>query len=401
MSLKLDKNKKYLLACSFGPDSMALFGMLRKEGYKFEVAHVNYGLRKEAKDETENLKTYCETLGVKLYILRVKQMEQKGNLEAECRKIRYTFFAKVLKKAGLDAVLVAHNEDDVIETFIMQKNRKSLVKHYGIAAKTKLCDAIVIRPILDKPKADLLKYCEKNKIPFAIDNSNLTDEFERNKIRHNIVSKMGKEKRREMILDIDAKNRFIENRDTYLNTLDLHQVENLKPLDDEYLAVGLNIMIRRVDPVASVSMAMAQEIRKILNSRKPNVRFPISSTLVFEKSYDTCRFAGIASTNYSYLMKMPAQLDTPYFYADFRTDTSDRNVTVNDYPITIRRANPNDEIEIKNYKVEVRRLFIDWKVPLDLRDKWPVIVNCYGKVIYIPHYKKGFKRTAKLNFYVK
>lgn len=380
---------------------MALFNMLRKEGYYFEVGHVNYGLRKEAKAETENLKNYCESLGIKLYILRVKEMEPKANLEAECRKIRYQFFAKVVKKAGLDAVLVAHNEDDVIETFIMQKNRKSLVKHYGIAENTTLCDTTIIRPILDKPKADLLNYCVKNKVPFAIDNSNLTDEFERNKIRHGIVSKMGKEKRREAILDIDAKNRVIANRDAYLNTLDLHKVENLKPLDDEYLAVGLNIMVRRVDPVASVSMSMAQEIRKILNSRKPNVRFPISSVLVFEKSYETCRFTGIARTNYSYLMKMPDVLDTQWFYADFRTGAEDRNVTVNDYPITIRRANPNDEIEIKDYKCEVRRLFIDWKVPLDLRDRWPVIVNCYGKVIYIPHYRKDFKKTAKLNFYVK
>ena len=36
--LNLEKNKKYLLACSYGPDSMALFDMLLKEGYRFAVA---------------------------------------------------------------------------------------------------------------------------------------------------------------------------------------------------------------------------------------------------------------------------------------------------------------------------------------------------------------------------
>ena len=46
--LNLEKNKHYLLACSFGPDSMALFDMLIKEGYRFTVAHVNYHLRAEA-----------------------------------------------------------------------------------------------------------------------------------------------------------------------------------------------------------------------------------------------------------------------------------------------------------------------------------------------------------------
>ena len=54
--LNLDKNKKYLLACSFGPDSMALFDMLLKEGYKFAVAHVNYRLRSEADDEEISLR---------------------------------------------------------------------------------------------------------------------------------------------------------------------------------------------------------------------------------------------------------------------------------------------------------------------------------------------------------
>ena len=51
--LNLEKNKHYLLACSFGPDSMALFDMLLKEGYKFSVAHVNYHLRKEANEEEQ------------------------------------------------------------------------------------------------------------------------------------------------------------------------------------------------------------------------------------------------------------------------------------------------------------------------------------------------------------
>ena len=46
--LNIDKKKKYLLACSDGPDSMALFKMLLLEGYQFSVAHVNYHLRQES-----------------------------------------------------------------------------------------------------------------------------------------------------------------------------------------------------------------------------------------------------------------------------------------------------------------------------------------------------------------
>ena len=53
--LSLDKNQKYLLACSHGPDSMALFYMLKEEGYNFAVAHVNYHLREESNLEQQQL----------------------------------------------------------------------------------------------------------------------------------------------------------------------------------------------------------------------------------------------------------------------------------------------------------------------------------------------------------
>lgn len=401
MAFKLDKKQKYLLACSYGPDSMALFSLLMSAHYNFEVAHVNYGLRKEAKKETENLVKYCEENNVKIHVLNVKKMDEKNNLEAECRKIRYEFFKKVMKKSDLKAVLVAHNEDDLIETYLMQKNRKNIVNYFGIAEKTEIFDIEVIRPLLMYTKASLQKYCDQNKVPYAIDLSNLTDEFERNKIRHNIVSKMDKEKRRNILGEIAQKNRDIANRDKYLNCIDLNDVKTLLSLNDEFLAVGLNIMVRRFDKNASISLPLSKEIRKILESSKPNVRLPLSNNMVFVKAYEECYFNGIGEHHYSYVMKRPQVLDTPFFYADFSSGAANRNVSINDYPITIRRANPNDIIQIKDYEVEARRLFIDWKMPTDLRNRWPVIVNREGKVIYIPHYQKDFDIVSNLNFYVK
>ena len=43
--LKLDKKKKYIVGCSFGPDSMALFFMLLKENYDFVVLNIDYNYR--------------------------------------------------------------------------------------------------------------------------------------------------------------------------------------------------------------------------------------------------------------------------------------------------------------------------------------------------------------------
>ena len=58
--LKLDKDKKYLLACSFGPDSMALLDVAYNNNFNFVVAHVNYHHRDEADYEEKSLREYIK-----------------------------------------------------------------------------------------------------------------------------------------------------------------------------------------------------------------------------------------------------------------------------------------------------------------------------------------------------
>ena len=124
--LNLDKNKKYLLACSFGPDSMALFDMLLKGGYSFEVAHVNYHFRKESDYEELSLRNYCKEYEINLHVYENKKII-RNNIEATCREIRYDFFADIYHKYGFDGLLIAHNQDDLIETYLLHKKRKNLV----------------------------------------------------------------------------------------------------------------------------------------------------------------------------------------------------------------------------------------------------------------------------------
>ena len=100
-------------------------------------------------------------------------------------------------------------------------------------------------------------------------------------------------------------------------------------------------------------------------------------------------------------MEKPGVLDTKEFFLDFTKESANRNVFPGSYPITIRTAKPNDQIKIKEYFKSTRRLFIDWKMPKDLRQKWPVILDNTGKIVYMPRYQAEFKKDAKTNFYVK
>ena len=95
MELKFDKTKTYILACSFGPDSMALFNMLLKQEYKFVVCHVNYNTRKESNYEAKSLHEFCKKHNIEMYLKSVKYSQEDGNFEAWAREVRYSFFKEI------------------------------------------------------------------------------------------------------------------------------------------------------------------------------------------------------------------------------------------------------------------------------------------------------------------
>ena len=399
--INLDKNKTYLLACSFGPDSMALFDMLLKEDIKFSAALVNYHLRPESNYEMEGFIHYCQKHNISYHVKDLVHGVGDFNVEAECRRIRYLYFAELAKQFHYDAVLVAHNEDDVIETYLMQKNRQNLVVFYGIKEKTVINNTLIVRPLLQYSKAFLKSYCEDNNVPFSIDVSNFDTKYLRNKYRHNIVKKMTIQERQNIIKEINNRNEELKSLFAKLDATDLSDVDELRKLDNKEFAYALNKMVKELDESISISMGQAKELRKILSIPSGNISVPIGLNLVFRKSYKRVEFVRLINYKYQYVIEKPTIFDCEQFFLDFSGDTSNRNVTLEDYPLTIRTYHPGDKYMIKNYLVSVRRLFIDWKMPLTKRETWPIIVNKDGKIIYIPRYSDDFKVTENLNFYVK
>lgn len=397
----LDKNERYLLACSFGPDSMSLFHMLLIQGYNFEVAHVNYGLRKEADYETKSLNEYCKEHSINLYIKRAK-VDHSKNIEEECRNIRYSFFAELSKTYEYKAVLVAHNEDDLIETYLLQKKRNIYANYYGIMQNINIFGINVIRPLLGKKKSELETYCQKNKVPFSIDSSNLSDEYERNKIRHNIVSKMSEEDRNNILLEIKKKNESSQQMIKHINIENLNDKNYVLSLNHDEFIVALNLLIKKLDISYSISSLCCQEIRKILLSQKPNIIFKINNKVSFIKEYNNLNFvSNKKERTYSYKVENPSIVDNENFFFDLFKDLNKRNLDISDFPITIRTYRSGDVYQIKDYVVSVRRLFIDWKMPLSLRKKWPILVNQFGVIVYIPRYQTNFDKNSSPSFFVK
>ena len=399
--LNLEKNRHYLLACSFGPDSMALFDMLLKEGYKFSVAHVNYHLRKESNEEESKLRDFCVEHNIGIYVRDVNEVLGESNLEMKCREIRYNFFISVMKENKFDALLVAHQEDDLIETYLMQKRRKNLVNYFGIKEISYFSDIEIIRPLLRYRKEELMMYCRMFNVPYAIDKTNLEDHFLRNQIRHSVVEKLSPIERKDILSEIDQANEKLSQIFITISKINDNKIDSYLRLNDVEFLYAVVALGRKLKPDFIVSKKQGEELRKVLESNKPNIALNVDG-LCFFKEYDVLGFREFdENLDYFYDMVEPGILDTPYFFLDFTVDSSNRNVKEDDYPLVIRNAQKDDEYEISGYKKELRRLFIDWKMPESARNRWPIIVNKDGIIVYVPRYQKDFVPEENCNFFVK
>ena len=397
--------KTYLAAVSFGPDSMALLAMLIEKGYNLVVCHVNYHKRKESDMEEKSLTSFCHNKNIPLYVHHAGHAPQCVNFQAWARDIRYRFFGEIYVKVHAVGLFVAHQEDDDLETYLMQKSKKKILSYYGIRYETTLYDMKVYRPLLSYRKNELRKYCDDNHIPYAIDSSNEADGYERNRIRHHQVQVASLEQRALWKHEKEEMNSLREKQ--MLNIQHVLQdgridVKLFLSLTEEERMLCLHECISSILPHYALSKYKATMMIQAAESKKPNWHMLLEPPYSVVKAYNemyvqrACRFQG-----FYYQMEEPSLLDTPYFCADFRGDTSNRNIFSYDYPLVIRTFEPGDALMVKSVKKTLRRLFIDWKMPLELRDKWPIFVNCKGEIVYVPRYRHDFKTDSHSNLIVK
>lgn len=168
---------------------MDILRKLKEENiFEFQIiaAHINHGLRENARKDEEYVKEYCEKYNIELYIKHAEiqkiAKETKRGLEETGRKVRYDFFEEILQKTNSNKIAIAHNKNDNAETIIMNLLRGSGISGLkGIEPKR---ENKYIRPIVETSREEIEQYCEEEKLNPRIDESNLENEYTRNKIRN-------------------------------------------------------------------------------------------------------------------------------------------------------------------------------------------------------------------------
>ena len=390
LKLNLDKSKKYVVACSFGPDSMALLYLSLKNNLNIVVAHVNYHKRNVSNFEQQSLTQFCNENNIKIEVLDTANLIVSGNFQEWARETRYNFFKKVAQKYDADGVLVAHQEDDVIETYLMQKNRKNLVKYWGIREENEILGVKVFRPLLSYSKQELLDYDIDNKIPYSIDESNLTDHYSRNKVRHSVVEKLTKEERKNLILEIKNLQKVDEKFVPKIS------YKKFSKMSYENVVRFIDFFMEKQGEHRDLSAKFVEEIQKSF-ATSANISFKITDHVTISKMYDDVEITN-PNDFFAYELIVDKKAKNEFIEVDFTTGAEDRGIKKEDFPLFVRNVNPKDKIKVKDYFVEVRRQFINWKMPTHLRKMWPGIYNKNNELIYVPRYRKDFADNHKSIF---
>lgn len=217
---------KIVLGVSGGPDSITMLDILReiREEFDFEivVAHINHMIRKEAIQDEEYVKKYCEKNNIKCFVKRIDVIDIANNkkigTEEAGRLVRYEFFDEVLKQTGSNKIAIAHNKNDKVETIIMHVLRGSGLS--GLKGIEPIRGNI-IRPLIECEREEIEKYCDENRLEPRIDKTNFENDYTRNKIRNIVIPYIEKELNPNIIETIDRLSEVAKKEDRYLEKVAL------------------------------------------------------------------------------------------------------------------------------------------------------------------------------------
>lgn len=188
------------VAVSGGADSVALLHLLAELAPRWDlslcVLHLDHGLRGE--DSRRDAAYVRELAGGLGLAARLEQADVAGeahaageNLEQAARRRRLAFFGRAMVELGLNRVALGHTRDDQAETVLFR-----LLRGSGPAGLSGIWPATaegIVRPLIEVRRQELVEYLRRGAIRWREDVSNRDPRFARNRIRHELLPRLGSE----------------------------------------------------------------------------------------------------------------------------------------------------------------------------------------------------------------
>ncbi len=189
---------RIVIACSGGPDSVALVRLLlatHADPRRLAVAHFDHQLRgAESAQDAEFVRQLCRVWELACHVGRAEPgqlaLEVGGEgLESAARRRRYEFLVTTAEAVGARYVVTAHTADDQTETVLHHILRGTGLGGLSGIPRIRVASPAVtlVRPLLDVTRAEVEGYLAELGQAARHDPHNDCLDFLRNRIRHELL----------------------------------------------------------------------------------------------------------------------------------------------------------------------------------------------------------------------
>ena len=393
----LKENDTIICATSGGVDSICLLHILINLGYNPILAHVNHHKRIESDIEENEMKLLAEKLNIPFELLNFYSNDD-NNFQAEAHKARYDFFRKIADKYNTNIISTAHHLDDQAETILMRLiNGSNLYGYAGIASNISFDGYKIVRPLLCLNKSELYDYAKANNLNFFEDVSNDSDDYLRNRIRHNVIPLLKKEnpnllnKLADFSLQTrEAFNYVRKHSIKYLDELNNNiKVESFKELDIALQKDIICLLLERNNLEKSnetISLCLSFILKNnngkidIKNKHYLNIEYGIANvlqhkdTIAFDSTIDINNGCNILGKYFFYFSKKIPQNNANYIKLCYNTLK---------LPLKIRNKQVGDFISMSYGRKKIARILIDAKIPEHKRNEIPLVIDGDGNILWV------------------
>jgi len=173
-----------VVACSGGPDSVALVAAARAERRRVGAVVVDHGLRPEAREQAAVTAGWLRRAGVDpVEVIAVSVVDTGDGPEAAARDARYRALEEMCERVGAAVVLLGHTLDDQAETVLLGLARGSGVRSLAGMPRVR---GIFRRPMLDLTRA-VVRAAVPDDAPVVHDPHNADGRYARARVRHRVL----------------------------------------------------------------------------------------------------------------------------------------------------------------------------------------------------------------------
>ncbi len=391
----IEKNKKIILAFSYGIDSRSLLNVLFNLNYEIIVAHVNHKVRKESDIEEDETIKLCKELNIKYYIKHL--IPQEENFEDYARRERYKFFEEVARIENTNILATAHHKDDNLETILLKlMTGSNLYGYAGIHNSVKRGNLTIIRPFLSVSKDEIKEYQKELGFKYFEDYTNSLNIHKRNYIRNNIIPLLKCDNLDILKKAIDYSN-ILNDSFNYIrnNSISYLNKWNNQILVSEYISLenALRhdiICLLLEENKINRSYKLILSIDKALLKNKAQFEIKLEGDFYLFKRYNKAYISKKIDIEYNSIFLMPNEKKSfgKYnFYFSTKAPSSNENyikLCYNsiEFPVEIRNRKDGDKITLSYGTKKVKDLMIDKKIDKEIRKNIPIVL-IGGKIIWI------------------